>query len=99
MNNRLISYNFFLASSLISLYQFSAVHLHTFTPPGSSADNVVHTQQQLCSFRSGADNGSLELVCLNNTEFCHVADLILKQIQARACHAFANGLSEAGNEI
>jgi hypothetical protein len=88
-----------LASFLISFYEFFILHLHTLAPPGSSTDNVVHTQQQLCSFGSRADNGSLELVCLHDTKFGHVANLILEKIQARASHAFANGLSEAGNEI
>lgn len=75
------------------------LHLHPLAPPGSSTDNVVHTQQQLSSLGSGADNGSLELVCLHDTEFGHVANLIFEQVQAGAGHAFADGLSEAGNEI
>lgn len=73
--------------------------LHTFTSPWSSTNNVVHTQQQLCSFRCGANNSSLELVCLQNTQFCHVANLILEKIKTGARHTPADGLSESGNEI
>lgn len=89
----------FLATSLISLYEFFILHLHTLAPPGSSTDNVVYTKQQFCSLGSRADDSSFELVSLNNAEFCHVANLILEKVQAGAGHTFANGLSQAGNEI
>jgi hypothetical protein len=73
--------------------------LHPLTPPGSGADDIVDAQEELCSLRGRADHSAFQLVRLDNTEFGHVANLIIEQVETRVAHTLVDGLAEAGNEI
>lgn len=72
-------------SSLLQLLERS----HPLSCSRCRTDDVVHPQQQLGRFTRTANNCSLELVSLNDTQLAHIRDTATRthQIQSAGRHA------------
>ena len=53
----------------------------TFPPPRRGLENVVDTEDHLCSLAGANDDLSLELVALRHTEIDHASDLAFIEVQ------------------